>query len=72
MPFGLKACPKIFQKTVNESLDRIKDCFVYIDNIIIFSETIESHDETVTAVLTRLKKYKIEIHFEKIHSFLYH
>ncbi|KAG0438961.1 Retrovirus-related Pol polyprotein from transposon opus [Dictyocoela muelleri] len=39
IPFGLKSRPKIFQKIISGILSDVENCFVYIDDIIMFSKT---------------------------------
>jgi hypothetical protein len=45
MPFGLTNAPAQFQALINETLQGLVDvsCIVYLDNILIFSDTIEQH-----------------------------
>ena len=49
MPFGLANAPSVFQKHLNnilsEKIDRA--VVVYIDNILIYTETEEEHIELV-------------------------
>ena len=40
-------------------------CFVYLNDIIIFSEDIESHEERVKSVLDRLKKNGLQIKIKR-------
>ncbi|KAG0435960.1 Retrovirus-related Pol polyprotein from transposon 17.6, partial [Dictyocoela muelleri] len=39
IPFGIKSGPKIFQKVMNNILENIENIFVYIDDIIIYTES---------------------------------
>ena len=45
LPFGLKNAPSIFQRAIDNILreQRGKICYVYIDDIIIYSQTEEVH-----------------------------
>ena len=43
MPFGMKNSSSCFQKLVNEVLRGVKDCAVYIDDIVLCSEKCEDH-----------------------------
>jgi len=45
MPFGLTNAPRIFQRAMDDILrEQVgKTCHVYMDDIIIFSNTIEQH-----------------------------
>ena len=56
MPFGLTNAPAVFQALVNDVLrDAInQNVFVYLDDILIFSDTMEEHIAHVRLVLQRL------------------
>jgi len=45
LPFGLKSAPAAFQRMIDDVLKEHigKICYVYIDDIIIFSEDYDSH-----------------------------
>ena len=54
MPLGLKNTPQIFQiKMDNIFKDLNHYCLVYIDDILVFSKTIEQHKDDVLAVTQR-------------------
>ncbi|KAL0204378.1 hypothetical protein M9458_002396, partial [Cirrhinus mrigala] len=78
MPFGLSNSPSIFQAFINEVFRDMlhRHVIVYIDDILIFSENLETHINHVRSVLQRLianklyaKLPKCEFHQTKI-SFL--
>ncbi|KAG1956839.1 retrotransposable element [Pimephales promelas] len=56
MPFGLANSPSVFQSFVNEIFRDMlnQNLIVYIDDILIYSETFEDHVRDVRAVLQRL------------------
>jgi hypothetical protein len=47
MPFGLKGAPATFQRLMNSVLCGIQGikCLVYLDDIVIFGETLQVHNE---------------------------
>jgi len=53
MPFGLTNAPMAFQQFVNSILSDMLDVcvVVYLDDILIYSEDIESHQKHVRKVL---------------------
>ena len=67
MPFGLTNTPAVFQALVNDVLcDIIKhNVFVYLDDILVFSETLEKHVAHVRLVLQRLLENRLYAKAEK-------
>ena len=62
MPMGLCNAPATFQRAMNDILkDHIQKgyCLVYIDDIIIFSPSIELHSVQLDSVLTTLKSHNL-------------
>lgn len=56
MSFGLTNAPAVFQALINDVLQDMVNrfVFVYLDNILIFSSSLEEHREHVRLVLQRL------------------
>ncbi|HMB90929.1 MAG TPA: reverse transcriptase family protein, partial [Rhodothermales bacterium] len=56
LPFGLATAPGAFQNAMNQVLAGINwvNGIVYIDDILIFTETFEEHLEVLARVLSRL------------------
>ncbi len=67
MPFGLKNAPATFQRIMNECLREYisKECFVYLDDIVIYSSTFSKHLSRITDVLTKLRLYGLKIQPDK-------
>jgi len=67
MPFGLVNAPATLQTMMNEILREFLDqgVVVYIDDILIYSKTIEEHIILVRKVLQKLREYRMAISLEK-------
>ena len=61
MPFGLTNAPATFQAYINKALAGLLDefCVVYLDDILIFSNSEEEHIDHVRQVLQRLRQFKL-------------
>ena len=75
MPFGLTNAPAAFQRFVNTIFaDMLDVCVVmYLDNILIYSEDMESHQQHIWEVLCRLRLHglftkpeKCEFHSDSV------
>ena len=71
MPFGLCNAPATFQRTREILLYglRCKSCLVYLDDIIIFSNSEDEHWEHVEEILSILKKFGLSLKLKKCHFF---
>jgi len=67
MPVGSVNAPATFQTMMNEILREFLDqrVVVYIDDILIYSQTLEEHVILVHKVLQRLREYRMAISLEK-------
>ena len=67
MPFGLVNAPATFQSMMNEIMKEFLDRGVvnYIDDILIYSKSVEEHHILVKKVLKRLREYGMAISLEK-------
>jgi transposase InsO family protein len=56
MPFGMKNAPSVFQREMQRVLgERVgRGLFVFIDDILIYTKTVDEHEEMVKWVLQRL------------------
>ena len=71
MPFGLTNAPATFQRLMERVLAGLqwKICLVYIDDIIIFSSTIDDHLKQLNEVFSRLKAAGLKLKPKKCHLF---
>ncbi len=67
MPFGLANAPSTFQHFVNDVLRPFLDifCTAYLDDILIYSETLHEHKEHVRSVLNALKEAGLQLDVDK-------
>ena len=71
MPMGLRNAPAIHQRRVTAALQSKigKICHIYLDDIIIWSNSIEDHIRDVRAVFADLKAAKLYINEKKTNLF---
>ena len=51
MPFGLVNAPATFQRLMDSVLGGLMDkCVVYLDDILIVSETLDEHLESINVI----------------------
>ena len=65
MPFGLTNAPATFQRMMGKMLKGIKGCLVFLDDIIIFSDTWEEHQRILEEVFRRIRAAELKIKGEK-------
>ena len=65
MAFGFKNAAQTFQRYIDSALGNIRCAFVYIDDILIASETAEQHQRDIESVLARLDKFNLRLNTDK-------
>lgn len=67
MPFGLKNAPATFQRLMNTALAGLQDirCFVYLDDVVIYSHDLASHIENLELVFGRLRDFHLKLQPDK-------
>jgi hypothetical protein len=71
MPFRLTNTPAVFQSFINHILREFLNIFyiVYIDDILIFSDSKKEHAQHLRAILKKLAKASLFIKGEKCDFF---
>jgi hypothetical protein len=72
MPMGLRNSPPIHQRRMMAALHELlgKICHIYLDDIVIWSDTVEQHTEHIQLVLATLWKAKFYCNPKKCHFYL--
>ena len=57
LPFGLSISPASLCEVMAEVLDGIEGCRSYVDDIIVFSNSLEEHERILRELFDRFRKY---------------
>ena len=63
LPFGLTNSPATFQRLMQKIMGdlHLRSCLIYLDDIIIFSKTVQEHFSRLEEVLIRLKEAGLKL-----------
>ena len=69
MPFGLTNAPPTFQRLMDCVLAGLspEQCLIYLDDIIVFSQTFQGHLQRLSNVLQQLRKAGLKLRVCKCH-----
>lgn len=72
MPFGAKGAPAVFQRLMNTVLAGLigNTCYVYLDDIIVYSTTLDEHEHKLRKVFDRLREHKLLLQPDKCNFFM--
>lgn len=67
MPMGLKNSPSTFQRVMDNVLRGLQNeiCLVYLDDIIVFSTSLQEHMVNLEKVFSRLRESNFKIQMDK-------
>lgn len=67
MPFGLKTAPATFQRLMDNILRGLQGhhCLVYMDDMIIYSSSLQEHIKDLRAIFDRLRQTNLKIQLDK-------
>lgn len=63
--FGVNCAPEIFQREMSRVLEPVENKIVYIDDVLLFAETLEELHETVAEVLRIFKENNLTLNIDK-------
>lgn len=69
MAFGLKGGPATFQRLMDQTLKGLlgSNCFVYLDDIVVYSNSIEDHINKLEKIFKRLALAELKLQPQKCH-----
>ncbi len=67
MPMGLTNAPASFQRSMDAVLKNEigRCCFVYLDDVVVFSKTFEEHMDHLGTILDRLLEHRLMVKLGK-------
>ena len=71
MPQGVTNAPSTFQRLMGRCVGdlHLNEVLVFLDDLIVFSDTLEEHENRLMKVLNRLKDYGLKLSPDKCHFF---
>lgn len=66
-PFGLKRAPSLFQRLMDTVLMGLNNhqCFVYVDDVVIYGSSLEDHNRRLINVFSRLRNHNLKLQPDK-------
>lgn len=61
MPFGLRNAPARFQRLMNHVIGDMQGCAVYLDDVVIYSDTWDVHLQRMRELFIRLAEAKLTV-----------
>jgi len=67
MPQGLRNSPRTFERLMDNVLRGLQNeiCFVYLDDIVVFSTSLQEHISRLRKIFTRLREANLKIQMDK-------
>ena len=65
MPYDLQNAPATFQRLMDQVVDGLQHCVVYIDDVVIYDTCWSNHLDNVKALFARLQKAGLVVNLNK-------
>lgn len=71
MPFGLTNAPSTFQRLMETCMGELnlRECLIFLDDVLIFSKTFDEHVTRLEAVFQRLEQHGLKLNPSKCEFF---
>ncbi len=72
MPQGVTNAPSTFQRVMEKCMGslHLKEVLVFLDDLIVFSSSLEEHEERLMKVLSKLKEFGLKLSPDKCRFFM--
>ncbi|KAK8774350.1 hypothetical protein V5799_011115 [Amblyomma americanum] len=68
MSFGLRSAGQAFQRIIDEVIRGLDLCFVYLDDILVFSRNVDEHHTHLRLLFQRVDDHGLFVNVPKEHS----
>ena len=65
LPFGIKSAPEVFQRAIAQMRETLSGVDSIMDDIIVWGNNVEQHDERLREVLERAKSHQLRLSLKK-------
>ena len=65
MPFGMRNAPATFQRMINRVISGLEGCAAYIDDVVIYSHSLEQHMDQLCCLFSQLRKANLTVNLMK-------
>ncbi|UYV61543.1 K02A2.6-like [Cordylochernes scorpioides] len=65
LPYGLNSASEVFQRCINNILSGLQGTACYMDDILIYGNTMEEHNRNLETVLRRLEENNVKLNAKK-------
>ena len=65
MPFGMRNALATFQRMINHVIAGLKGCAAYLDDVVVYSQTLEEHVIQLRSFLHRLQEANLTVNLMK-------
>lgn len=65
LPYGICSAPEVFQEKMFEIFGSVEGCCFYIDDLLIYGNSVEQHNERLEKILNIAKESNLKFNSEK-------
>ena len=65
LPFGISSASEVFQRLVAQMIEGLEGVVNIIDDLLVWGDTIEEHDQRLIKVLERAREYNLKLNRNK-------